>query len=223
MPPIRVLLVDDHLMITEALAARLSTADDLWVAGRCAATDPNLLQIVREVRPDVITIEVASLGSSVGVVLGRLVGVAPRARVVVLSSDHEVSHAVAAARVGVAAWVAKEQGAAELEVVVRGVVRGESWFPPVMLGAVLAGLRADVGRARAGDGPVGLLSRRERQVLAAMVEGRRASQIAEELTISTDTVRTHIRNIFGKLEVHTRLEAVKVAREQGLHLTERVA
>jgi DNA-binding NarL/FixJ family response regulator len=223
MPPIRVLLADDHLMITEALAARLSTADDLWVAGRCAATDPNLLQIVREVRPDVITVEVASLGGSVGVVLGRLVGAAPRARVVVLSSDHEVGHAVAAARVGVAAWVAKEQGAAELEVVLRGVVRGESWFPPVMLGAVLAELRADVGRARAGDGSLGLLSRREREVLGAMVEGRRASQIAEQLTISTDTVRTHIRNIFGKLEVHTRLEAVKVAREQGLHLTERAA
>ncbi len=143
-------------------------------------------------------------------------GAAPRARVVVLSSDHEVGHAVAAARVGVAAWVAKEQGAAELEVVLRGVVRGESWFPPVMLGAVLAELRADVGRARAGDGSLGLLSRREREVLGAMVEGKRASQIAEQLTISTDTVRTHIRNIFGKLEVHTRLEAVKVARAAGL-------
>lgn len=45
MPPIRVLLADDHLMITEALAARLSTADDLWVAGRCAATDPSLLEV----------------------------------------------------------------------------------------------------------------------------------------------------------------------------------
>jgi len=97
-----------------------------------------------------------------------------------------------------------------------GVVRGESWFPPVMLGAVLAELRADVGRARAGDGSLGLLSRREREVLGAMVEGKRASQIAEQLTISTDTVRTHIRNIFGKLEVHTRLEAVKVARAAGL-------
>ena len=72
------------------------------------------------------------------------------------------------------------------------------------------------GGAGGGEGSLGLLSRRERQVLAAMVEGKRASQIAEQLTISTDTVRTHIRNIFGKLEVHTRLEAVKVARAAGL-------
>jgi DNA-binding NarL/FixJ family response regulator len=63
---------------------------------------------------------------------------------------------------------------------------------------------------------LGLLSRREREVLAAMMEGKQASQIAGEMTISTDTVRTHIRNIFAKLDVHTRLEAVKVARAAGL-------
>jgi DNA-binding NarL/FixJ family response regulator len=216
MSVVRVLLIDDHLMITEALAARLSTAADLWVAGRCAVTNPALLDIVRETRPDVITIEVEPLGDAVGQVLGRVMAAAPRARVVVLTSDQQVGHAVAAARAGVAAWVAKEQGAAELDVVLRGVVRGESSFPPAMLGVVLAELRADVGRARAGDGSLGLLSRRERQVLAAMVEGKRASQIAEQLTISTDTVRTHIRNIFAKLEVHTRLEAVKIARAAGL-------
>jgi DNA-binding NarL/FixJ family response regulator len=216
MSPIRVLLADDHLMITEALAARLSASADLHVVGRCAASDPSLLDIVRGVRPDVVTVEVAALGGSVGVVLGKLVAVRPSARVVVLSSVREVAVAVAAARVGVAAWVAKEQGAAELEGVLRGVVGGESWWPPFLLGAVLAELRADVGRARAGDGSLGLLSRREREVLGAMVEGKRASAIAGELSISTDTVRTHIRNIFGKLEVHTRLEAVKVARAAGL-------
>jgi NarL family two-component system response regulator LiaR len=100
--------------------------------------------------------------------------------------------------------------------VLRGVMRGEAWWPPEMLGVILRELRADVGRARQQDGSLGLLSRREREVLAAMMDGRHASQIASELTISTDTVRTHIRNIFAKLEVHTRLEAVKVARELGL-------
>ncbi len=63
MDPVRILLVDDHLMVTEALASRLSAAMDLWVAGRCTAADPNLLDIVRGLRPDVITIEVEPLGS----------------------------------------------------------------------------------------------------------------------------------------------------------------
>jgi len=66
-----------------------------------------------------------------------------------------------------------------------------------------------------------VLSPRERDVLASMAEGKRGRQIAEELLISTDTVRTHTRSIFSKLDVHSRLEAVRVARAAGLQLPER--
>ena len=61
-----------------------------------------------------------------------------------------------------------------------------------------------------------MLSPRERDVLLAMMDGKRARQIAEQLPISTDTVRTHTRNILAKLEVHSRLDAVRVARAAGL-------
>ena len=124
--------------------------------------------------------------------------------------------AVEAARAGVAAWVAKEQGAAELETVIRGVCQGYSWFPPDMLGAILSELRADVGRAREHENVLEMLSPRERDVLLAMMDGKRGRQIAQDLLISTDTVRTHTRNIFAKLDVHSRLEAVRVARAAGL-------
>jgi two-component system, NarL family, response regulator LiaR len=214
--PLRLLLVDDHLMVTEALASRLSSAPDLWVAGRCTTAEPSLLDIVRGVRPDVITVEVESLGTAIGEFLGHLVAARPEARVVVLSAGHNPDHAVEAARAGACAWVAKEQGAAELEAVVRGVARGESWFPPVMLGAILRELRADVSRAHQQSDSLDVLSPREKDVLRAMMEGARGRQIAHDLSISTDTVRTHIRNIFAKLDVHSRLEAVRVARAAGL-------
>ena len=100
MDPVRILLVDDHLMVTEALASRLSAAMDLWVAGRCTTADPNLLDIVRGLRPDVITIEVEPLGPAVGEVLQGLVAARPEARVVVLSADHDIGHGVEAARAG---------------------------------------------------------------------------------------------------------------------------
>jgi DNA-binding NarL/FixJ family response regulator len=221
MSPLRLLLIDDHLMVTEALASRLSSAMDLWVAGRCATTDPNLLDIVRGLRPDIITVEVEPLGSAVGEFLRQLVAARPEARVVVLSADHDVSHAVDAARAGVAAWVAKEQGAAELETVLRGVYEGRSWWPPDMLGRILRELRADGRRAREAGDSLDTLSPRERDVLLGMMEGKRGRQIAEDLMISTDTVRTHTRNIFAKLDVHSRLEAVRVARAAGMHLQER--
>jgi DNA-binding NarL/FixJ family response regulator len=221
MNPVRLLLVDDHLMVTEALASRLSAAMDLWVAGRCTTADPNLLDIVRGLRPDVITIEVEPLGSAIGDVLRALVEARPEARVVVLSADHNLAHAVEAARAGVAAWVAKEQGAAELETVLRGVCQGSAWFPPDMLGEILRELRADVSRAKKHEDLLDALSPRERDVLLSMMDGKRGRQIAEDLLISTDTVRTHTRNIFAKLDVHSRLEAVRVARAAGLRPPDR--
>ena len=216
MSPTRVLLVDDHMMITEALAARLSAATDLWVAGRCAAGDPGLIGVARGLRPDVIVIETAPLGHDIGAVLSGLLAACPRARVIVLTADHDVAHAVEAARAGAAAWVPKEQGAADLEDVLRGVIRGDSVFPPHMLGEILRELRGDARRAREQDDCLGMLSRREREVLLAMMDGKRGGQIAAELSISADTVRTHIRNIFAKLDVHSRLEAVRAARAAGL-------
>jgi two-component system, NarL family, response regulator LiaR len=215
MNPIRLLLADDHLMITEALASRLAAAPDIWVAGRCAATDQNLPAIITGVRPDVIAIETEPFGSTVGATLERIAEIRPEARLVVLSADRNTGHAVAAARAGAVAWVAKEQDAAEFESVVRGVVRGCSWFPPDMLGEILRELRADASRSASGDALQGL-SVREREVLQAMMTGRQGKQIAEELRISADTVRTHTQNIYAKLDVHSRLEAVTVARSAGL-------
>jgi two-component system, NarL family, response regulator LiaR len=215
MSPVRLLLADDHLMITEALAARLSASPDVWVAGRCAASDPNFLAIVKGVRPDVIAMEAEPFGAAVGDVIELLTATVPRVRVVVLSADRNVSHAVAAASAGAAAWVAKEQDAADFEAVLRGVCRGCSWFPPEMLGEILRSLRAAANKARDG-GLLRVLSSREREVLQAMMTGRRGRQIASELHISADTVRTHTQNIYAKLDVHSRLEAVSVARAAGL-------
>jgi two-component system, NarL family, response regulator LiaR len=215
MSPIRLLLADDHLMITEALASRLAVAPDIWVAGRCAATDPSLPAIITGVRPDVIAIEAEPFGATIGAALERIAAVRAEARLVVLSADRNVAHAVAAARAGVVAWVAKEQDAAEFESVVRGVVRGCSWFPPDMLGEILRELRAEATRSRGGN-PLQALSSREREVLQVMMTGSQGKQIATELHISADTVRTHAQNIYAKLDVHSRLEAVTVARSAGL-------
>ncbi len=215
MSPIRLLLADDHLMITDALASRLSATPEIWVAGRCAATDLNLPAIITSVRPDVIAIETEPFGASIGAALERIAVVRPQARVVVLTADRSAAHAVAAARAGAVAWVAKEQDAAEFESVVRGVARGCSWFPPDMLGEILRELRAEASRTHGGD-PLQALGPREREVLQVMMTGKQGKQIATELHISGETVRTHAQNIYAKLDVHSRLEAVTVARSAGL-------
>jgi NarL family two-component system response regulator LiaR len=213
---LRVLIVDDHQMVTEALASRLSAAPDLWIAGCCTAGDPKLAETVRWLRPDVVTIEVESLGPDIGKVMREIKAAGPATHVVVVSAGHDIGHAVAAARAGADAWVSADQGADELEQVIRGVCHGHSWFPSEMLGQILNELRDDVSRAAERTDPLDVLSPRERDVLTCMADGKRGRQIADELSISTDTVRTHANSIFAKLNVHSRLEAVSVAREAGL-------
>jgi DNA-binding NarL/FixJ family response regulator len=213
---IRVLVVDEHQMVAEALAARLSAAPGLWVAGCAITSDPQLPEKTRWLRPDVIVIDVEPFGFAVGEALKGLEAAWPPAHVVVVSPGRNIGQGVAAARAGAAAWVSTDQDADDLETVVRGVCSGRAWFPPEILGEILRELRQGGGQSREAAGSLDTLTPRERDVLACMVEGKKGREIAEELVISMDTVRTHTRGIFSKLDVHSRLEAVSIARAAGL-------
>ena len=217
----RLVIVDGHQMVSEALAYRLGRAPDLCVAGYCTVGDPRLAELVRSLRPDVIMLEGEQLGTAVGETVQRLISAWPTAEVVVLGVGPDAAQAVEAARAGADAWVGQHQGADELESVIRGVCEGRPWFPPDTFGAILRALREDISRAREHGDPLDMLSPREREVMASMAEGKGGRQIAEELLISTDTVRTHIRSILSKLDVHSSLEAVSIARAAGLRPEER--
>lgn len=216
---LRLLMVDDHLMLSEALGLRLSTTTDLWIVGRCATDDDRLPGLATQLRPDLITVDVEPLGAAAGDFVRGLRAARSSMDVVVLTGDQEVQHAIDVARAGAAAWVRKESNVDELREVIRGVRRGQAWFPPEMLGAVLHELREDARRAAERSGPLDVLSDRERDVLSGMVEGKRGAQIGEELMISNETVRTHVRSILAKLHVHSQLEAVSVASAAGFRAT----
>lgn len=211
MIPVRVLLVDDHEMVTEALTARLATTPDIWVAGRCGTADPNPGGLATVLRPDVITIEITP-ARDVTALLTRFRAAWPPARIVVLTASQNTDQAVEAARAGVDGWVSKESSVDALARALRCAGRGQASFPPEQLGPILRELREDTRRRHHREGPLDTLTDRERGVLMIMAEGRTAAEIADELGVSTNTVRTHTHKIFSKLNVHSRLEAVSVAR-----------
>jgi NarL family two-component system response regulator LiaR len=215
----RLVIVQGSQMVSEALAYRLGTAPDLCVVGCCSGDDPGLAETVRSLQPEVIMIEAGPLGLAVGAVVRELIAAWPSAQVVVLGSGPSAAEVVEAARAGAHAWIATDQRADQLEDVIRGVCEGRSWFPPELFGAILHALRQDISQAREQGDPLDVLSPREREVMAGMAEGKRGRQIAEELMISTDTVRTHIRSILSKLDAHSSLEAVSIARSAGLGLS----
>ncbi|MGH3889132.1 MAG: LuxR C-terminal-related transcriptional regulator [Pseudonocardiaceae bacterium] len=214
--PVRVLLVDDHQMLTEALAARLSATPDIVVVGHCAMQDPHPEAprpeaLATVARPDVITIEVTLARDAVGLLtLFRTAW--PPAHFVVLTASRDPEQAVEVARAGALGWVSKESSIDALTYALRCASRGHACFPPEQLGGILRELRADVGRAQRRDGPLDVLTCRERAVLMCLVQGRRKAEIADELGVSVHTVRTHTNKIFAKLGVHSRLEAVTVTR-----------
>jgi NarL family two-component system response regulator LiaR len=209
--PVRVLLVDDQQMLIEALAARLSSTPDIVVVGHCSTRDPHPDVLAALLRPDVITIEVAQAHDA-ATLLALFRTAWPPARVVVLTGSRDPEQAVEAARAGADGWVSKESSIDALAHALRCASQGHACFPPEQLGHVLRDLRADVGRAQRREGPLDLLTPREREVLRCLAQGHCPAEIADELEMSANTVRTHANKIFAKLHVHSRLEAVAVAR-----------
>lgn len=213
---VRVLLIDDHKMLTDVLAARLSAAADMWVVGSAATDDPRLPRLIPALHPEMIITEVGPVAAETSRLLHGMGAAQPGVHLVVLTGSQDDTHAVAAARAGAAAWVPKVSSVGHLLGVLRAVRQGHAYYPPRQLGVVLRELRADVRRSRDRSARLTVLSPRERDVLLRMIDGKPVSQIAAESLVSPNTVRAHIRSILAKLGVHSRLEAVRVARSAGL-------
>lgn len=189
MPTIRVRCVAADGLLGEVIAARLAAEPDLVVDhGDGDGADVVLVDTV----PPAAT-------------RGRVVP--DGARLVVLSPTPGGSGPVAAARVGACAWLDATCSADDFVRVLRGVCSGRAYYPPEVQGAVLRALRDD---ARPGPGPLARLTGREREVLDALAGGLGNREIGDHLGMSYNTVRTHINELFRKLGVHSRVEAVRL-------------
>jgi|RhiMetdeSRZDD1v2_1073273.scaffolds.fasta_scaffold08936_3 DNA-binding NarL/FixJ family response regulator len=136
--------------------------------------------------------------------------------VVAVTEVQDTSLLCAAVRAGVRGWVRKSASAEHLVRVIRGVHRGEAWFPPAFVTTLLDSLlEAQESRVEA-LGVLSSLSTRELEVLNCLMDGLTRRDIAERFVLSPHTVRTHINNMLRKLDVHSTLAAVSIARQAGL-------
>ena len=205
MPTVRVLLVAEERLLADALSERLSDESDLLVVTEDGSDRAHLERTVARVRPAVVVASGLAVGRAVLEVRAGL-------NLVVLAPSAESSHAVAAARAGAIAWLPMSSSVEQLVEVIRSAAAGQAHYPGEQLLVVLRELRRDASRARGPGGPLDLLSDREIDVLGCLSEGQSNKEIARTLSMSGNTARTHVRNIFRKLDVHSRLEAVRVAR-----------
>ncbi|MBN3929025.1 response regulator transcription factor [Streptomyces verrucosisporus] len=239
MQRIRVLVVDDHRIFAESLAAALAVEQDVEAAA--AGSGPAALRALERAaadgrRFDVLLID-ADLGgaapeaaeapapgaaadastASGGIALvSRVRTDHPEARTVVLAERDDPRRAAAALQAGASGWVAKECSLSRLLQVVRGVLRGETHLPPALLTGVLRELTATRRHRTESERLVESLTPREHEVLRCMVAGLGRKAVAERLYLSPHTVRTHMQNVLGKLGVHSTLAAVALARKAGV-------
>ena len=200
---IRILCVDDHPVVLDGLSAIITMQPDMELAAT-AETGEQALKEFRGQKPDVTLVDLR-LPDLIGYELIKAIRQIDRhARIIVLSSydgDADIQRALDA---GAQGYVAKGLVRDELLTAIRTVSAGRKHIPPTIAQRIVGYMQEDA------------MSEREVQVLSLVALGKRNKEIAADLTIAEDTVKMHVRNIFSKLNVTDRTEAVTVALRRGI-------
>lgn len=198
---IRVLIADDHKIVRQGLRFLLSQESGIEVAGE-AADGVAALDAVRALRPDVVLLDLFMPGLDGIAVLKALQADGLASGVLVLTSSQDDAHLVQAIRAGALSYLPKTADVDQVVASVRAAARGESVLQPAATARLLRELR----RGSAPD-PLGRLTPRERDVLTEVARGRSNREIARALSVSEETVKSHVSSILAKLGLADRTQA----------------
>lgn len=210
---IRVLLVDDQELIRTGLRGILRSRFGFEIAGELG-DGAGIVEAVQELRPDVVVMDVRMPGTD-GVTATRLLRAeADPPPVLVLTTFEDEEILAAALRAGAAGFLLKGVPAEDLQRAVRTVAEGGAWLDPAVTGKVLAAYRD--GATPMPTGELEALTPREVDVLELIGTGLSNAEIADRLTLSEGTIKTHIGHVFAKLQLRDRAAAVVFAFDHGL-------
>jgi len=208
---IRILIADDHGVLRAGLRALLSAEADLEVIDE-AATGQEVLKLAGALQPDVILLDI-SMPELGGIdVIRRLRQVAPKPRVLILTVHEDEGLLREAIEAGALGYIIKRAAESELIDAIWAVWRGDLYVHPAMTRALLK----DSPGTPPNKTAVETLTPRETEVLSLIAQGYTNRQMAEMLNISIRTVESHRSNLMGKLQLHSRVELVRYARENNL-------
>lgn len=218
--PTRVILADDHTLFREGVASLLERAGDIRLVGE-AATGEEAVRLVEELLPDVVLMDLKMPGIGGIEATRAIVGRNPHTGVIVVTMFEDDESVFAALKAGARGYVLKDADRGMLLRAIRAVARGEALLGAPIARRVLEQFSGSSPASipqppRSSSPPFDELTPRELEVLRLISQGLRNRQIAEQLVISEKTVGNHVSNVFRKLQVNDRVQAIIRAREVGL-------
>jgi two-component system, NarL family, response regulator LiaR len=207
---IRVLIVDDHEVVRQGLRFVLEQEPGIEVVGECG-DGRSALAAIEELAPDVVLLDLVMPGLDGLGVLRALRDRPARPAVIVLTSFLAEDRTVDAVRAGALSYLPKTTAVDRVVEAVRAAAEGGSVLDPGVAAVLVQRVRDG-----ADTGPLAALSRREREVLAALSQGRSNREIARRLSLSEETVKTYVSGILAKLGLQDRTQAAIFGLQQGV-------
>lgn len=215
MKRIRIVIVDDHVLLRDGIASIFDGLPDFEVVGE-AGSVAEAINIVRAQQPDLILMDY-SLPDGTGLEATKeILAFSPQTDVVILTVHEEDDLLFSAVRHGAKGYLLKNIPATEMVSKLRGLSNGDPALSSVHTGRILSEFAKTSPTPTNNSEALGLLTNRELEVLQLIAKGASNRNIAEKLVISVHTVKNHVHNILDKLQVDSRLQAADVAVAKGL-------
>ena len=213
--PPRLLIVDDHQMVLDGLRAMLSSYQGIVQIVGEACEPEDAIALVADLEPDIVLLDVRLHGSSGLDLCSAILRRRPECKVVFLTVYDDEQYLYQALRLGASGFLLKRVRGMELVEYLTRIHQGETLVDP----ALAARVAQSAARLQSGEFWPGAhlgLTQRESEVLALIVSGRSNRAIAGQLTLSAETIKTHVRGIYRKLDVSDRAAAVATALREGI-------
>lgn len=215
MRPIKVLIADDHKLFRQGLKSLMRTREDMVEVVGEAASGREAIRLARDLRPDVILMDIYMPDGDGLQVTREIRKQFPNIHVVILTSSERNGHIYEAVQQGVSGYLLKNLDASELFDMLQGVTHGEAAMTRAVAAKLVKGV---ANRVVNGDKGEEALTERELGVLRLVAQGASNPEIANKLSISVNTVKTHLKHILEKLQLDNRTQAATYALKHGLIL-----
>ena len=213
MEPLRVLIADDHPLFRKGMRALLTATPGTEVVGE-ATTGQEAIELAAALQPDVILMDLQMPGINGIEATRQILHTSPHIRILVVTLFEDDASIFTALRAGARGYILKDAKEEEMLRAIRAVGSGEAIFSPAIATRLMDFFAAPRPAAPKEIFPT--LTEREREILQMIARGRTNNDIAKELTLSTKTVGNYVSNIFSKLQVADRAQAIIRARDAGL-------